>query len=139
MSIRKFGMANIEAINNLQTKFNIKLPFDYKKFLLDYNGGIISKSENCEVSVKGINENIHVDVLFGIKTSYENAELDTWMNLFKNEILEGALIIGDSIEHGFLVLINNDQDSCICYWDHAYEFPGSSDESNVLQTHFQNL
>ena len=81
--------------------------------------------------VKSLKGTIHVDVLYGIGTAHENANIDTWMAMFKDDMLDGAVIIGDSIEHGFLVLMCSGDDAGICYWDHSYEFPSSNDESNM--------
>lgn len=131
MAIEKFGTARIEMIRSMEGTYNLKLPSDYIKYLLEYNGGNVVKDEHCQLYVKSLKNNIHVDILFGIDTGYENAEINTWMSLFKGEMLDGALIIGDSIEHGFIVLMCTDNESGICYWDHAYKFPESNEESNT--------
>lgn len=131
MTIDKFGAAKIETIRAFENRYHLRLPSDYVKFLLQYNGGIIDKDEKCQVFVKGLQRTIHVDVLYGIDTTHENANIDTWMAMFMDDILEGAVIIGDSIEHGFLVLMCSSDDIGICYWDHSHEFPNSNDESNM--------
>jgi len=131
MAIDKFGTAKIETIKAFENQYHLRLPNDYIKFLLQYNGGIIEKDENCQVFVKSLKGTIHVDVLYGIGTAHEDANIDTWMVMFKDDMLNGAVIIGDSIEHGFLVLMCSGDDTGICYWDHSYEFQSSNDESNM--------
>jgi|AGTN01.2.fsa_nt_gi SMI1 / KNR4 family. len=131
MAIKKFGATEMEQIREIEAAYNLKLPKDYIDFLLEYNGGAIEKDEDCEVYIDSLHNSIHVDVLFGINTVYENANINNWMTLFKDDILKGTLIIGDSIEHGFIVLVCTEKDLGICYWDHTYEFTCSNDESNT--------
>jgi hypothetical protein len=131
MAIEKFGEGKVENIKTFENQYNLQLPKDYINFLLQYNGGIVEKDENCQVIVKSLKGTIHIDVLYGIDTTHENANINTWMDMFKGDILDGAIIIGDSIEHGFLVMMCSKDNSGICYWDHTFAFPNSSDESNT--------
>ena len=131
MAIKKFGEANIEKIKSLEVTYGIKLPEDYVNFLLNYNGGIVSREEERKVNIPSLHNSIHIDILFGIGTGNKNTEINAWMNLFGDEMLDGTIIIGDSIEHGFIVLICNEIDFGICYWDHSYVFPNSNDETNT--------
>lgn len=131
MAIEKFGTANVEDIRAFEKKYDLRLPKDYIRFLLNINGGIIEKDQNCQVFVKSLMGTIHVDALYGIGTAHENANIDTWMAMFRGDMLDGTVIIGDSLEHGFLVLICTGNDAGICYWDHSFEFPISNDESNM--------
>jgi hypothetical protein len=131
MAIEKLGAAKMENVRAFEKKHDLRLPNDYINFLLKYNGGIVEKDQNCQVLVKSLKGLIHVDVLYGIGTTHENANIDTWMDMFRDDMLGGAVIIGDSIEHGFLVLMCTGDDAGICYWDHSYEFTSSNDESNM--------
>jgi hypothetical protein len=131
MAIAKFGTSKIEYVKAFEEKYHLQLPNDYINFLLKYNGGVVEKDQNCKVFVTSLNETIHLDVLFGIGTGHENANIDTWMSMFRDDMIDGTVIIGDSVEHGFLVLVCAGDDAGICYWDHSYEFPNSNDESNM--------
>ncbi len=51
--------------------------------------------------IKSLSGTIHIDVLYGINTGHENANIDMWMSMFSDDMLDGTIIIGDSIEHGF--------------------------------------
>lgn len=133
MAIKKFREASINDIRLLEQKSNVKLPQDYIEFLLQYNGGDVELDDDCEVYVRYLKENIHVDVLFGLNTEYQNANIDTWMSddMITSDMPENTIIIGDSIEHGFIVLLCAGEDAGVYYWDHAYEFRCSNDESNT--------
>jgi len=53
------------------------------------------------------------------------------MNNFEDDILENAVIIGDDIMHGLIVLICDGEDKGGYYWDDSYNFEESSDGSNM--------
>lgn len=131
MTIEKFGAAKAQDIGLLEREYGLTLPKDYTSFLLAYNGGVIAKVEHSGVFISDINAYVHIDVLFGVGTGCKNSEIDHWTNEYKDEMPEKALIIGDCIEHGFIVLICNEIDFGICYWDHSYVFPNSNDETNT--------
>ena len=131
MTIRKFGAAPISDIKILESRYNINLPKDYFDFLCALGGGVIDKSNN-EVFVRSISDKISVDVLFGINTQYKNANIDTWMDKYLNEMPVNTLIIGDTLEHGFIVMLCSGEDAGIYYWDDTYHFACSNDENNTF-------
>jgi hypothetical protein len=133
MAIKKFRETSINDIISLEQRFNVILPQDYIDFLLQYNGGNVEIDDDCGIYVRYLKEYIHVDVLFGLDTGYQNANIDTWMsdNIIASDMPENTIIIGDSIEHGFIVLLCAGEDAGVYYWDHAYEFKCSNDESNT--------
>lgn len=49
----------------------------------------------------------------------------------RDELLEKTIIIADDIIQGFIVLICEGEDKGVYYWDDAYNFETSDDESNV--------
>ena len=133
MAIKKFRETSINDIVSLEQRFNVILPQDYIDFLLQYNGGNVGIDDDCGIYVRYLKEYIHIDVLFGLDTGYQNANIDTWMsdNIIASDMPENTMIIGDSIEHGFIVLLCAGEDAGVYYWDHAYEFKCSNDESNT--------
>ena len=133
MAIKKFRETSTNDIVSLEQRFNVILPQDYIDFLLQYNGGNVEIDDDCGIYVRYLKEYIHIDVLFGLDTGYQNANIDTWMsdNIIASDMPENTIIIGDSIEHGFIVLLCAGEDAGVYYWDHAYEFKCSNDESNT--------
>ncbi|EUJ33772.1 hypothetical protein MFLO_01020 [Listeria floridensis FSL S10-1187] len=53
------------------------------------------------------------------------------MDQYGDEIMDGMLIIGDSQEHGFIILGTNEYEG-IYYWDDSYVFEESTDEENTF-------
>jgi hypothetical protein len=131
LAIKKYGTAQITKIMALEKKYNLSLPRDYIDFLLNYNGGLVEKDDNCMVYVRDLHDSINVNVLFGIDTGHENANIAMWMEMFSYDMLDGMLIIGDSLESGFIVLSCMEGLSGVYFWDHTYAFESSNDESNT--------
>jgi hypothetical protein len=131
MVIKKFQDTTPKAILLLEQKYNIKLPQDYIEFLLKYNGGDVTLDDESGIYVKDLQEDIHVDVLFGINTGYDNANIETWMIDYSNELPSDTIIIGDSYEHGFILILCSGKDAGIYYWDDTRHFKCSSDEKNA--------
>ena len=130
MTISKFGANSISNVRMLESRFDIRLPNDYFEFLCTVGGGVIEKINN-DIYVKSISDIIYVDVLFGLNTQYKNANIIMWTDKYLNEMPEGTIIIGDTLEHGFIVLLCSGEDAGIYYWDDTYHFSCSNDESNT--------
>ncbi len=130
MTIKGFGAVPISDVKMLEGRYNINLPKDYFDFLCSVGGGVVEKTEN-EVYVKGISDTISVDVLFGINTQYKKANVNMWTDKYHNEMPEDTLIIGDTIEHGFIVLLCSGDEAGIYYWDDTYHFSCSNEKNNT--------
>lgn len=131
MTINRIGNADIQAIQAFEKKYNLQLPKDYVDFLLQFNGGDVVLDDNNEVFVRYLNDRIHIDVFFGINTGEPQLDLDWRMEKYKDDISSDTVIIGDSYEHGFIVLLCSGEDAGVYYWDHTYTFECSNDESNT--------
>jgi len=131
MSIEKFVGTNLRDIKNLEDDLNIHLPDDYREFLFNSNGGIVKKDDKNKVKINDLSTEIVIDVLYGINTGNKNANINSWMKSLEEDLLENAVIIGDDIMQGLIVLICDGEDKGIYYWDDSYNFEESSDESNM--------
>lgn len=65
MNLNAFGKATEESIEELEEFLGFLLPEDYKNFLSEYNGGT-SKVRYSKFFVKELNQEIPLDVLYGI-------------------------------------------------------------------------
>lgn len=130
MILEQFNDIKKEKIDKVEKKLKIKFPEDYREFLLEYNGGIVEKNEENSIRVQNIEEEIIVDVLFGI-VEEEEADICYWNQQMKEDMLDGALIIGDDIIQGFIVIICYGENKGVYYWDDAYNFKNSDDENNM--------
>ena len=70
--------------------------------------------------------------LFGSDPQLNRAlTLEYWNTEYKDDIPEGALLIGDFQDGGFLLLIPAGNDKGVYYYDHAYTFESSDDDGNT--------
>ena len=132
MEIKKFGTASSSAIQRLEQKYDLALPEDYKDFLYNFNGGLFEST--TVVKLKNMGENINLSILFGVEgvgVGDENTNVDFWMSEYGDELPPGVVIIGDALEHGFILLLCEGEESGIYYWDDTRYFKCSSDEGNT--------
>lgn len=89
LTIDSFGHAEEEDIKLLEKRFDIKLPVDYKEFLVTQNGGrnLSYKFENS-IKINQIDEVINIDTMFGINTGIKNADIEQWTEEYRNDIFE---------------------------------------------------
>ena len=133
MKLDRFGFANEEAISILENKFEVVLPEDYKRFLLQENGGRNKayKYKNL-VRISQISEEINIDVMFGVETNIKNADIEQWTSEYRDDLFPNSIIIGDTIQHGFIVFwLSNEENRGIYYYDDTYEFESSTDDVNA--------
>lgn len=131
MAIQSFGKTSLKDIKTFESNNEIKLPKDYVDFLLRYNGGNIELDDRDTIHVDDLGEDINIDVVFGVNTKESELSVEFWTNKYKKEMPQGTIIIGDSYQHGFIILLHFGEDSGIYYWDDTYEFPCSNDEANT--------
>ena len=133
MKLDRFGFANEEAISILENKFEVVLPEDYKRFLLQENGGrnTAYKYKNL-VRISQISEEININVMFGVETNIKNADIEQWTSEYRDDLFPNSIIIGDTIQHGFIVFwLSNEENRGIYYYDDTYEFESSTDDVNA--------
>ena len=133
LMIRALGRASYQEIKDLEEKYNLTLPEDYKNFLKESNGGQSPSSEfGNSIEIQNINEEINIAVLYGIKTGIKNSDIEDWTDEYLDDLFSHSIIIGNSLQHGFLVFwLSGDEDEGIYYYDDTYNLEGSSDENNA--------
>ena len=129
--MESFGKVKEESIQKIENLFHVVLPEDYTKFLLDFNGGVILNTEPGEVYLKDIAQFINIDVLYGIDTGKSECDIEYWTDKYFDDLLENTIIIGDSFQHGFIVMICVGENAGVYYYDDSYYFEESNDEGNV--------
>ena len=129
--MESFGKVKEESIQKIENLFHVVLPEDYTKFLLDFNGGVILNTEPGEVYLKDIAQFINIDVLYGIDTGKSECDIEYWTDKYFGDLLENTIIIGDSLQHGFIVMICVGENAGVYYYDDSYYFEESNDEGNV--------
>lgn len=129
--MESFGKVKEESIQKIENLFHVVLPEDYTKFLLDFNGGVILNTEPGEVYLKDIAQFINIDVLYGIDTGKSECDIEYWTDKYFDDLLENTIIIGGSLQHGFIVMICVGENAGVYYYDDSYYFEESNDEGNV--------
>jgi len=130
MNINAFGNISDEMINKFEQHIGFALPEDYKKFLLEYNGGT-SQKRYSTFFVKVLDQEIPLDVLFGLNAG--KLDLQKWNDEYMEDMFEKSLIIGDDPGGGLIVLINNSDMKGVYYWDDSFNFEQSSEEQNIYK------
>ena len=133
IKLDKFGFANNGEILMLENEFEVVLPEDYKSFLLQENGGrnTAYRYKNL-VRISQISEEINIDVMFGVETNIKNADIEQWTSEYRDDLFPNSIIIGDTIQHGFIVFwLSNEENRGIYYYDDTYEFESSTDDVNA--------
>lgn len=111
MLISKFGTYNNEAdINNMENRYKITLPLQYKNFLRDYNGGYTS---NTRFKIRTISSDIKG--FFGtgnVEMSFDSIDIQNWS-------IDGYLpIASDSFGNYIILSVAGIQRGKIYFWDH---------------------
>ena len=131
MKVKKFKSLNDKQIKNIENRFKVNLPVEYKTFLKQVGGGVVEKDEFNQITLDEVNEIIVLDVLYGDDENNEKGNIIFWMEQFEGELLKDAIIIGDDLLQGFLVMICQGENQGIYYWDDSYNFECSDDENNM--------
>ena len=116
-------------IVDLENALSTRIPEDYTDFLLTYNGGVVEPY--IKVKVNDLSSYINIDVIYGINTGNTNSDILTWTNKFSDDMLESSLIIADTLENGFIILLCTGEYKGVYYWDDSYNFDSSEDDMNT--------
>ena len=133
IKLDKFGFSNNGEILMLENEFEVVLPEDYKSFLLQENGGrnTAYRYKNL-VRIPQVSEEINIDVMFGVSTNVKNGDIKQWTSEYQDDLFPNSIIIGDTIQHGFIVFwLSKDDNAGIYYYDDTYEFASSTDDMNT--------
>ncbi len=128
MEIKAYKNGNSEKVKELQKKLKIKLPEDYEKFLIDYNGGLV---ENAYIYVKELDEYMMMGNFFGLNIEKKFADIIEINNEYDDDIPKKSILIGSDAGSGFILLVNDGDNDGIWYYDHTYFFEKSSDDLNT--------
>lgn len=125
--IVKMKVANAEIRTNdlelFETQIHLKLPVEYKKFLLTQNGGVPVKGIfQYEGGASGV-------IFFGLNVEQHN-DLRWSYDCYKTRIPVGFLPIG-SDPGGNLICIDTNKNVPVYFWDHEKETV-PVDRSNVF-------
>ncbi|MBP2621737.1 SMI1/KNR4 family protein [Streptococcus panodentis] len=127
--MNSFSKVTSEQISAIEKRLKLEFPNDYKQFLLTNNG--LRSRGDFFFHLVDIDFEVHIDILYGIDTGVKNCDLIDWTEKFRFDLPPQAIIIGDDIIMGFIVLILSEEDGGIYYYDHAYNLDTSNDDNNA--------
>ena len=130
MNIQCFGPLSEDAICKLESALGVTLPGSYRSFLKETGGCIVKQDGNNRITIPSIGQTIAVDVFFGYGVT-QNSDILYWNEKYKDEMLDGAVLIGFDVHQGFLFLIAGGDDASVYYWDDSYVFEESDNDQNV--------
>ena len=128
MKIEAYKNGNREEVAKFEKDFRVKLPEDYRNFLIEYNGGSVS---DAYLYVEELDEHILMGKFFGIGVKEGFADIIEINEEYDEDIPKKSLLIGIDAGSGFILLINDGESDGIWYYDHTYFFDKSSDELNT--------
>lgn len=128
---KKFGSTKAEMIKKYEELIKMKLPEDYKLFLMETNGGSFSDIHHT-FYVTELEKEFPIDVLFGLQLN-RNLDLEFWFKEYKEYLVECSAIIGDSLGVGLIVMIWEDDWKGIFLWDHCLALEQSTEEDCIYR------
>lgn len=128
MKIIGYEKGSLENVNEIEQKFDILLPEDYKNFLIIYNGADIVDGI---FYVKDLEQKILMGGFYGVESDNKKIGLINQNEEYGDDIPANSLLIGSDPGSGWILLVNDGENNGIWYYDHSYFFSQSTDELNT--------
>ncbi|WP_024291031.1 SMI1/KNR4 family protein [Lacrimispora indolis] len=125
--LSSFGSLDSKDLEVFQRNNNLDLPDDYKEYLLRNNGGSANDEIVC-FNAEKIAEPIALGSLFGVGNAKESLSIETWLNEYRDELLENMLIIGHATGSGLVLLVNQEDWKGIYFWDNCLDYENSTED-----------
>lgn len=118
-----YGQLRVEDLLSFEQELGVKLPNDYRDYLIEYNGGEFEKDVFEIIGDEGNRTSIHI--------MYAMAEEPEWASLQKvNEYFDGVdlkkekfvSIASDPLGNQILLKLNKPNIGSIYFWDHEVPF-----------------
>jgi hypothetical protein len=117
----QFGKLTLERLFEFEQKYRMRLPEDYRSFLLENNGGSPSP-EIIDFIQHGDKQSDIVNNLYGIHNGEYWASLDWHIKMLEDRVPAGFLPIGDDPGGNFyLIGVAGEHSGKVYFWDHENE------------------
>ena len=131
MNIIGYGNLNDDEIIKFEKQIGFTLPLDYRIFLKNNNGGVPEKKYST-FKLNKLNIDVGLQVLYGLNLN-DNLNLRVWHEEYKEDMLNDCIIIGHGVGFGFVLLINDEENGGVYFWDHSFELENTSEEENIYK------
>lgn len=117
-SRKRFPLPSEKQVESLERRMNLTLPDDYRRFILEFNGGVFT--EPVFEFEGGFRDRL--TAMYGIGASYEAGELENLSNLslFDDNDPPEILPIGDTMMGGLIILHVHPEVSGAIFYKQAY-------------------
>ena len=131
-NITGYGKATKEAVNNFEQHVGFSIPADYKQFLLEFNGGNTSV-QYAKFYVEALDTLVSLDVLYGLDIDNEQLDLQNIQEEHKEGLHTNCIVIGKDTYVGKILLMDNDEEQGIYFWDQGWYADPSSKDENIYK------
>ncbi|MEJ9231824.1 SMI1/KNR4 family protein [Peribacillus butanolivorans] len=132
VNITGYGKGSQEAVNNFEKYVGFEIPADYKQFLLEYNGGTTTV-QNCKFYVDALDTLVCLNVLYGLDLEEKELDLQKWHEENKKDLHKNCIIIGNDTYAGKILLIYNEEEKGVYFWDQGWYSDPSSQDENIYK------
>jgi hypothetical protein len=113
--------ATEESLNDLETSLGFRLPDDYRRFLMEFNGGAPEPSV-CTFETSDGPSNASVRFFLTIEPSVKSYSIERYLRVFASRIPAGLMpIASDSFGNLFLIDGGAKAYGSVYFWDHELE------------------
>jgi SMI1/KNR4 family protein SUKH-1 len=92
--VRRGHEVTLDAVRRFERQFGHELPEDYRRFLLEINGGLTARSHRTFVMERaGRRDETNLNTLFSLDDPDESRDLATWQRYGEDHLL-GGLEVG---------------------------------------------
>ncbi|MFJ7755056.1 SMI1/KNR4 family protein [Peribacillus muralis] len=132
VNITGYGKATQEAVKGFQEFVGFEIPEDYKQFLLQYNGGT-TEVQNSKFYVDTLDTLVCLNILYGLDLQDKGLDLRKWHEEKKEDLHKNCIIIGNDTCAGKILLINNEEEKGVYFWDQGWYSDPSSQDENIYK------
>ncbi|GAA3758392.1 SMI1/KNR4 family protein [Flavobacterium ginsengiterrae] len=127
MKIEVISAGNDENIQIIESKFSISLPNDYKNFIQTNDGARIIDGYFW---IEELNQKALMGIFYGVSVTRSINIIDINTEYFE-DIPQNSILIGRDAGGAFILLLNDNINNGIYFYDHSYFFEESSDSKNT--------
>jgi hypothetical protein len=130
----RFGSLSSRTLLEFERKHSLRLPEDYRRFLLEHNGGDPHPTNTIDFEESGRSTSSDVQFIYGIHGGEYWASLEWHLECYEGRIIEDGLpIAGDSFGNQYVLVTRGERAGQVYFWDHERETdpPGYANMSYV--------
>jgi hypothetical protein len=117
-----FGALSQRSLDAFEQQRSLRLPEDYRRFLLEHNGGDPAPSNVIDFFEGNRPNSSDVQFMFGIHDGEYWASIEWHLDTLKGRVVEEGLpIAGDSGGNAYVLITRGEREGQVFFWDHERE------------------